>query len=242
MNVQLFLTAVPLARTQLKNKTAVVIDVLRSSTSICAALMNGAKGVIPTAGAGEAGDMWSKIGSDMAVLAGERDGVKIENFTLGNSPTEFTAENIGGKFVIMTTTNGTSIFAKTHGAEPILSGALVNIDAVSRRVAEAGQDVIIVCSGLQGGFSIEDTICGGMLIDRLSTTHRVQVKLNDAASLALLLYRTNSTAIRRVIQQGEHGRFLSSIGFAGDVEIASEVNSMPVAPSLHDGRLVLNES
>ena len=242
MNVQLFLTAVPLARAKLLNKTAVVIDVLRSSTSICAALMNGAKGVIPTAGAGEAGDMWTKIGGDMAVLAGERDGVKIENFSYGNSPTEFTGENVGGKFVIITTTNGTGIFGKAQGAGPILSGALVNISVVSARVAEADQDVIIVCSGLEGGFSIEDTICGGMLIDRLTTVHKKKLQLNDAGSLALLLYRANRTAIRRTIQQGEHGRFLASIGYDGDVLIATDIDAMPVVPVLRDGRLVLDES
>ncbi len=241
MNIELLLTPVPLGRSKLEHKTVVVIDVLRSSTSICASLQAGAKGVIPMAGPGEAGEMWSKIGGDMAVLAGERAGVKIENFNFGNSPTEFTPETVGGKFVIMTTTNGTGIFQKAHGAGPILSGAIVNISAVSKRAAEADQDVVIVCSGLEGGFSIEDTLCGGMLIHQLTTTFRKNPTLNDAASLALLLYRTNKTAIRQAIQQGEHGRFLQSIGFGKDVEIATEVDSMPVSPVLKDGRLVLED-
>jgi 2-phosphosulfolactate phosphatase len=238
MKVQLFLTAVPLNRAELEGKTVVVIDVLRSSTSICAALMAGAKGVIPTAGAGEAGEMWAKIGSDSGVLAGERDGVKIENFSLGNSPSEFTDETVGGKSVVMTTTNGTSIFSKVHGAGVILSGALTNVSAVSRRVADIGKDVVIVCSGLEGGFSIEDTIAGGMLINKLITVHNKDLSFNDAASLALLLYRTNKTAIRQAVRQGEHGRFLASVGFAQDVETATEIDSMPVVPVLKDGRLV----
>jgi 2-phosphosulfolactate phosphatase len=122
MKIDLFLTAVPLGRAKFENKTAVVIDVLRSSTSICSALMVGAKGVIPTAGPGEAGELWAKIGGDMAVLAGERDGIKIENFTLGNSPAEFTEKSVGGKFVIMTTSNGTGVFEKASGAGPIFAG------------------------------------------------------------------------------------------------------------------------
>ena len=242
MNIRLFLTAVPLARANLDNTTVIVVDVLRSSTSICAALIAGAKGVIPTAGPGEAGDMWAKIGSDMAILAGERGGVKIENFKLGNSPTEFTSETVGGKYVVMTTTNGTGIFAKAAGAHPILSGALVNISAVSKRVADEDQDVLIVCSGQEGGFSIEDTLCGGMLIHQLATVHKKKVMLDDAASLAQLLYRSNQTAIAKAIAQGEHGHYLSTIGFKGDVEIATEIDSKSVVPILKDGRLVLDEN
>ncbi len=239
MKIDLFITAVPLGRAKLDNRTAVVIDVLRSSTSICSALMAGAKGVIPTAGPGEAGELWSKIGGDMAVLAGERDGIKIENFKLGNSPSEFTKESVGGKFVIMTTSNGTAIFSKAAGAGPILSGALVNVSAVAERVASEKQDVVIVCSGNIGGFSIEDTLCGGMLIHLLSVATRGTIKLNDAGSMALLFYRSNQDNIRRAVQQGEHGQYLRSIGFKNDVELATDLDSKPVVPILNDGRLIL---
>ena len=240
MDIRLFITAVPLGRARLERKTAVIIDVLRSSTSTCAALMAGAKGVIPTAGPGQAGEMWSKIGGDMAVLAGERDGIKIENFTLGNSPAEFTAESVGGKFVIMTTSNGTGIFTKAAGADPVLSCGLVNVSAVADSVAERGQDVVIVCSGQAGGFSIEDTLCGGMLIHLLSSSLRGEVHLNDAATMALLLYRSNQADIRKPIVEGEHGQYLRSIGFGEDVDTATEIDSKPVVPILHDGRLVLD--
>lgn len=239
MKIDLYLTPVPFAKATVQNKTVVVIDVLRSSTSICAALEAGAKGIIPTPGPGEAGEMWTKVGSDMAVLAGERDGVKIENFQLGNSPREFTEETVGGKFVVMTTTNGTALFGRTYNAHPVLSCALTNISAVAERVAAEGHDVIIACSGREGNFSIEDTICGGMLVDLLSARHGKQLKLNDAGSLALLLYQTNQDTIARTIEDGEHGRFLASIGFADDVTIASRIDSMAVLPVLKDGRLVL---
>jgi 2-phosphosulfolactate phosphatase len=104
------------------------------------------------------------------------------------------------------------------------------------------RDLVVVCSGQDGGFSIEDTICGGMLIHLLSTVHQKQVTVNDAGSLALLLYRTNKTAIKQTLEQGEHGRFLTSLGFGRDVETAAEVDSMPVVPILRDGRLVLDEN
>jgi 2-phosphosulfolactate phosphatase len=177
----------------------------------------------------------------MAVLAGEREGVRIENFNLGNSPSEFTAETVAGRFVIMTTTNGTRAFMESQPAAVVLSCSLTNISAVAERVAREGRDLIIACAGREGHFSIEDTICGGMLIHLLSTVHRVPTALNDAGSLALLLYRTNSRAIHRTIAQGEHGRFLASIGFAQDIETAAMVDSIPVLPVLRDGRLVLGD-
>jgi len=239
MTVDLFLTPTPAGKTDLRNRTVVAIDVLRCSTSICAALVAGAKEVIPVPGPGEAGEMWSKIGGESAVLAGERDGVRIENFQLGNSPREFTPDAVAKKSVVMTTTNGTQIYSLAKGAALCVTGGLVNISAVARAVAGAGHDVVVVCGGQDGGFSIEDTICGGMLIHLLATDHKLEIATNDAGSLALLLYRTNKTSLSRTIAQGEHGRFLASIGFDDDVAIASDVDSMPVVPFLRDGRLTL---
>lgn len=238
MKIALFLTSVPVDKTELEGRTAVVIDVLRATTSICAALQAGARGVIPTAGPGEAGDMRAKLGADMVVLAGERNGVKIENFDLGNSPAEFSENVVGGKLVIMTTTNGTLALRRAAGSKQLLAASLVNVSAVADAIAQEPRDLVMVCSGREGHFSIEDTICGGMIINQLAAVHKLDVELNDAGSLALLLYRTNKSAIRQAIAQGEHGRFLASIGFGRDVEIATDVDSMPILPVLRDGRLV----
>lgn len=239
MDIKLYLTPLPFERADVNDKTVVVIDVLRSSTSICASLKAGARGVIPTAGPGEAAEMRSKIGPDTTLLAGERDGVKIENFNLGNSPLEFVEDAVRGKYIIITTTNGTAIFSKAGKARLVLSCGLVNISLTARRVADENRDVMIVCAGEKGGFSIEDTLCGGMLIHLLNTVYKKEVTLSDAGSLALLLYRANKTAIRQSIAQGEHGRYLTSIGFKKDVEFATEVDALPVLPILKDGRLIL---
>ncbi|MBN1212830.1 MAG: 2-phosphosulfolactate phosphatase [candidate division Zixibacteria bacterium] len=239
MDIKLFLTPLPFERANVSDKTVVVIDVLRSSTSICASLKAGARGVIPTAGPGEAVEMRSKLGADNALLAGERDGVKIENFHLGNSPLEFTDEVVKNKYIILTTTNGTAIFNQANKARLIVSCGLVNVSRAAQKVAGENRDVMIVCAGEKGGFSIEDTLCGGMLIHLLSTMHKKEVVLSDAGSLALLLYRANKTAIRQSIAQGEHGRSLASLGFKDDVEFATEVDALPVLPVLKDGRLIL---
>jgi len=238
MDVRLYLTPTPFTGIRIEDKTVVVIDVLRCTTCVSAALMAGARGVIPTPGPGEAADMWTRIGPDMAVLAGERNGVKIENFQLGNSPAEFTAETVGGKFVVMTTTNGTAAFIKATGAALTLSCSLTNISRVADRIAREGRDLVITCAGRDCQFSIEDTICGGMLIHLLATQKKIKLTVNDAGSLALLLYRSNKAALRQTIAQGEHARFLSRLGFEGDIAVAAAADSMPVLPVLKDGRLV----
>lgn len=236
MHIDLYLTPLPIEKSALEEKTVVVIDVLRATTTICAALQAKARGIVPMDGAGEAGELRLRLGTDVALLAGERDGRKIENFHLGNSPAEFTEETVGGKIIIMTTTNGTAVFVRAAAAGQVVAGALVNVTAVSKFVSEAGRDVIILCSGREGSFSIEDTLCGGMLIHLLSQGFK-GVTYNDAGSLALLLYRSNKGAIRETIRQGEHGRFLSQIGFGGDIVIASEIDAIPIVPLLRDGRL-----
>lgn len=242
MKIDLFITAGPLEKSDVIGKSVVVIDVLRSSTSICTALAAGAKGVIPAAGPGEAGEMWTKIGSDTAILAGERGGVKIENFALGNSPSEFSAEAVADRLIIMTTTNGTPIFAKAASAEMVITCGLVNVGAVSQRLAEAGHDVVIVCSGRDGGFSVEDTICGGMIIDLLKTRFDLSTELNDAASLGLLLYQSNRDRLSETVANGEHGRHLSNIGFSADLDTATAVDSVPIIPILIDGRLIRSDN
>ncbi len=242
MNIELFLTSVPFAEANLEDKTVVVVDVLRSSTSVCAALLAGAKGVIPTDGPGEAGEMRARLGGDSTVLAGERNGVRIENFELGNSPSEFTESTVGGKFVIMTTTNGTSIFKKTAKAELVLSGGLVNASKIVEKIARSDKDLVIACSGQQGNFSIEDTLCGGLLIDLLASKYQRPQKMNDAAAVAWQLYQNNSSHLRETIERGEHGQYLSSIGFRNDVRTATAVDSMPVRPVLRDGRLIKDDN
>lgn len=242
MNIELYLTAVPFDDADIEDKTVVVIDVLRSSTSICAALLAGAKGVIPTVGPGEAGEMRSKLGADTTVLAGERNGIRIDNFELGNSPAEFTENSVGGKFVIMTTTNGTGIFKKAAKAELVLSGGLVNASKVAEKVANSDKNLVIACSGHQGNFSIEDTLCGGLLIDLLTSKYQKAQKMNDAAIIALQLYQNNVSNLRDTIEKGEHAQFLTSIGFKNDVSMATLIDSMPVRPVLRDGRLFRDEN
>ncbi len=242
MRADLFMVPGPIKEKGLAGKTLVMIDVLRASTTICYALNAGAKSVIPVSEPGEATEMRAKIGIDNSLLCGERDGVKIENFDLGNSPLEYTEEKVSGKNIVLTTSNGTRTYGRSKNSGLIITGAIVNISAVAARVARENNDLAILCAGHLEHFSIEDTICGGMLIHKLLTDEKRTMELNDAASLALLLYRSNSRALKETIAQGEHGRFLEKIGFGEDVALAAAADSIPVLPILEDSRIRLEEN
>jgi len=242
MRADLYLIPGPVSEERLTDKTLVMIDVLRASTTICQSLKAGARAVIPIEKPGEAAELRTRIGVDNAILGGERDGIKIDNFDLGNSPLEYTEEKVKGKTVILTTTNGTQPYAKSKFSNLIITGALVNISLVARKVVEVKKDLAIVCAGDEGNFSIEDTLCGGMLIYKLMYEEKIDLKLNDAASLALLLYRSDRDSFRQTIAEGEHGRLLAEIGFKADVDFATEPDSIPVLPILKDKRIILEES
>lgn len=239
MRADLYLVPNPEAENRISGKTLVLIDVLRASTTICQALKAGAKAIIPVTEPGEAAEMRAKIGPDSALLGGERQGLKIENFDLGNSPLEYSEEKVKGKTVILTTTNGTRGYIR--GAKLTLTGALVNISKVAQKAAQAKQDLVILCAGQDGDFSIEDTLCGGMLLHKLETEENVKLELNDAASLALLLYRSNNRSLKQTIARGEHGRLLKKLGMETDVDLASEIDTIPVLPVLKDSRIVLEQ-
>lgn len=242
MKAELFLVPGPVSEERLSNKTIVMVDVLRASTTICQSLQSGARAVIPVESSGEAVEMRTKIGIEETILAGERNGIKIENFDLGNSPLEYTPEVVNGKIIVLTTSNGTQGYRRTNPSSLIITGSLVNITRITKKAAETGRDLVILCAGEQGDFSIEDTLCGGMLLHKLMSEEKIDMKLNDAASLALLLYRTNSRSLSKTISQGEHGRYLAEIGFAADVALATDTDSIPVLPVLKERRIVLEEN
>src|SRR5437867_10138631 len=131
MRIDVFVTPLGLNAGDLTGRGVVVIDVLRATTTVITALANGAKAVIPAATSEEAVRLASNLEKDGVVLAGERKSVKIEGFALGNSPREMTAAAVGGKTIVLSTTNGTPALVATQGGDPVLVGAPANFKAQS---------------------------------------------------------------------------------------------------------------
>lgn len=160
--------------------TAIVVDVLRATSTIAQALASGYHRVLCCAEVEEARELRARLGD--AVLAGERKAVAIPGFDLGNSPREF-AEPLG-ETLILTTTNGTrAILAAAESVETVLLGSLLNLEAVAA-ASSTGADVEIVCAGLQGRFTIDDAYCAGRIAELLGG------KRSDAAEAAVRLARS----------------------------------------------------
>ena len=153
------------APAELADGTAVVIDVLRASTTIVHALDAGAKEVMPCL---EIADALAAAGlpADECVLGGERGGLPIDGFDLGNSPEEYTPDRVAGKTVILTTTNGTRAMLHVRAAREILIAGFVNAAAVVQALLDRDQ-VHIVCAGTDGQVSEDDVLLAGLLVERL---------------------------------------------------------------------------
>ena len=239
MHIDLQFTPDAVRPEHLEQRIAVVVDVLRASTTICTALENGCRAIIPCDDIEKARSIHSSIGKDGALLCGERAGEKLPGFDLGNSPAEYTSDVVEDMTLIFASTNGSRALVRAAKAARVLVCGFVNLATVEKAVIGAGKDVVVVCSGKLGNFAYEDTLCGGALIERLDRSLG-NVVGNDAARAALQLYKTETRSIVDAVSESDHARYLSEIGFAADLRTASEIDSVPVLPELVDGRVVLS--
>ena len=210
----------------MKEKVVVVVDVLRASTSIATAIYHGAREVVPVASVAEAGKIAASAHG--VLLGGERNGIMIEGFHFGNSPSEYTAEKVKGKTIVFTTTNGSVALVKTRFAKFSVVGSFVNVAIVAEFLLEQNMDFTIICAGKSNTFCIEDTVCAGMIINKVA--ERAAIEPTDAAVAALALYENFGYSIQEMLQNAEHGIYLTGIHFEKDLEICSAVDSIQVLP------------
>lgn len=235
MKIDCYFTPDPVDELALRERTVVAIDVLRASTTIITALGNGAREVIPAPTVESAMKIAGNLGSAQTLLGGERNGKIIAGFNLGNSPAEYTAPRVQGKSIIFTSTNGSQAMVKARYAAELMIGAFANMSAVTSLVRQRPRGFVVLCSGRNGGFSLEDTVCAGMLIGRVLETE--DTSLSDSAVAAVTLHRRFGRSILRMMQNSDHGRFLEEIGFGADIRYCAAVDSVPVVPLL-DGNVI----
>jgi 2-phosphosulfolactate phosphatase len=220
----------------LDGSTAVVIDVLRATTTIITALASGARAVIPCLTIGDAIAAAAALPRESVVLGGERGGLPIEGFDLGNSPAEYTASHVAGKTVVLTTTNGTRALLHCREADEVLVAAFANISALVAVLAERAR-VEIVCAGTDGRVTDEDLLLAGAIVDRLAESRDWQ--LNAAAEATLRGWRAtiaNTTRAERTahiiaaMSAAPGGRNLIEIGMAADIELAAKCDTAKIVP------------
>lgn len=224
----------------LSGRTVVVIDVLRATTTIAAALASGARGVVPVASAGHAQALAQVLAAEQPLLTGESQSLKIPGFDLGNSPREMTPEAVSGRLIIMATTNGTRTLAQATGARRVVTAAFTNLGAVVASFLRDPQDLLVACSGKEGAACLEDTVCAGYLIERLENGLDIDLQLGDAALLA----QAASEPYDRVLDmlwRSEHGRYLVQQGLEADLPACAAMDTRAILPELAGDRLVIGE-
>jgi 2-phosphosulfolactate phosphatase len=234
-HADIILTAEEVVAGKIRGSACVVIDVLRASTTIVTALANGSPGVVPVETPEEALRIAATRGA--CILGGERNGLKIDGFHLDNSPLEYTADNIFGRFIIFTTTNGTRAIRACAGADTLFIASFLNAQAVVNVLEEAEKHIVIVCAGTKGEPSIEDTACAGMLLDML------QKELSSAAKDAVALWRSHQHNLVNMMKNASsHGKSLVELGFERDIEYAANINIFDVVPVRKEGLIVRKAS
>jgi 2-phosphosulfolactate phosphatase len=232
------------APAELAGSTVIVIDMLRASSTICHALAAGAKCVVPLLEIDETLQLAMQLGREYVVLGGERGGKIIDDFDLGNSPSEYTPERVRGKMVLFTTTNGTRGLAHCREAEHVYIGAAVNREAIADAVRNAPR-VDILCAGTDGEITGEDILAAGAIVDNLlrdsdaghwelnacaEVAHREWKELTARAEGAC---RPINAELALALRETAGGRNLLEIGHAADLVDCAQVDSLTILPELN---------
>lgn len=213
------------------NKVAVVIDVMRATSSMCVALNSGANGVYFCEEVDEARELAEKLGRENVLLCGERNIVKIDGFDLGNSPADFTKGAVDGRSVITTTSNGTLALRAASQAGDLIVGSFLNRAAVVSYLMDDERDFVVVCAGRFGKFAIDDALCAGSILREL--THGVDdFELDDAANAAIYLAEYLDGQYEEVLEESASGKALEAASLLKDVHYVAKMDKINTVPIL----------
>jgi 2-phosphosulfolactate phosphatase len=213
----------------------VVVDVLRATTTMVYALAAGATMIVPCREVDDARQRARNFPG--ALLGGEREGLPIDGFDLGNSPAEYQADKIAGRPIVLTTTNGTRAIDSCHMARRVLFAALVNRSAVCRQL-EREPRVGIICAGTNGQVTSEDVLLAGAIVEGFSLSDADELRCNDQAWLARAAWRSLSLdppklpALIAALRDSTGGRNLVRLGMEADIELAALCDRFAVVPAL----------
>lgn len=213
-----------------EGKSVVVVDILRATSSMTTAFAHGVADIYPVAKLEDCRAMKAKG----YLIAGERDGEKVADFDLGNSPFEYMADELKGKQIAFTTTNGTQAIAKSIDAKEIIIGAFLNISAVAEHLIKSNNDVLIVCAGWKGKVNLEDTVFAGALVEKLKEKFSLAC---DAPLMAQHLYNCAKDDLVKFLSESSHVRRLNKLNIHDDMKFCLSSDMFTVVPVLSDGVL-----
>lgn len=214
----------------------VIIDVLRATTSFCAAFDSGIKTVIPVSGLAELLEYKNKG----FLTAAERDGNKVDFADFGNSPTIFLQSDLIGKELAYSTTNGTQAIEMAKNSGDIVVVAFINLNAVIEWLIRQKKDVVILCSGWKNTFSLEDTLCAGAIVEKLESSGDF-AHICDASGASLSLWQLSKNNLVQAVKKANHYKRLVKLGQLNDLEHCFKLNISGAVP-VWDGKGFVNGS
>jgi len=218
-----------------KGAVVVIIDIFRATSTITAALHNGARSVVPVASVQECIELGSKIPDSLT--AGERDGKVAEGLQYGNSPLEYPASFIQDKVLVLTTTNGTRLLHMVQDAAEIVIGSFLNLTVLCDYLLAQNKNVLLGCASWKDKFNLEDTLFAGAVIDRIGDSFDINC---DAARGARHLHRaTRGCNYIEFLKDSSHYKRLSAYGLEHDMEYCSTPDLHPVVPKLHGNEIIV---
>ena len=234
--INVFLSPLLLQVEDIENKIFVVADIFRASSSIITAINYGVQKIIPLKTV-EEGLTYAQRGY---VTAGERNGTKIPQFSIGNSPYSFMSASLNGKTVAMTTTNGTGALLKVSSAKQVLIGSFLNLSSLVSYLTsqQLSKEICILCAGSKGDFNLEDTLFAGALVSKLTSKRELQLQ-NDAAQAAALLYQQEKHNLVEVLKHCSRFEKVEHEERKKDLTYSLQEDIHPVIPVFRNGFISL---
>jgi 2-phosphosulfolactate phosphatase len=215
----------------------VVIDVFRATSTIIAALHNGAHSVIPVSSVKEC----IQIGRDLpnSITAGERDGKVADGLNYGNSPSEYPKSFVEGKILVLTTTNGTRLLHMIQNAHSIVIGSFSNLNAISEFLIKQNRNVLLACASWKDRFNLEDSLFAGAVANSIINNFTINC---DSAHACMSMSDQAQGDYYEYLKRGAHFKRLSGYGLESDMIDCTSVNTHPIVPILKGDSLVIYDS
>jgi len=224
-SIEVALTRVLMDQYDFKDKVAVVIDILRNTTTITTALSKGVLGVIPTVTIEDTLKFKDKEGY---IIAGERNAVKLEGFKYGNSPRDYLGNEVSGKTLVITSTNGTQCINGAAEADIIVAGSLVNLKAYTHFLRSLNKSIVFICAGWKGKINFEDTMAAGAAIELLQDDFEL---IDDTCFLALNAWsQAKDSLLKTTSEQASYVERINTDTQIEDMPFCLNLNSIPVVP------------
>jgi 2-phosphosulfolactate phosphatase len=230
--IEVCVTPALLGLYDIEQTIVVVIDILRATSSIVYGIDNGATAIIPVANV----DDCLNYADKGYLLAAERNGSVVEGYDFGNSPFSYTKERVGGKTVVLTTTNGTKALHMAQAtAKQVVIGSFLNLQALCDYLKSRTEDVLLLCAGWKDQFNLEDTLFAGAVVQELRPYFE---EFDDSGVAAEDLYQLAKADLRAYINKSSHSHRLAALNIEADVQFCLQLNLCQAIPVLEGENLV----